>query len=169
MTSADIGESLVGAYFRHIVGCDVVVYNTFLRDQQGEIDVVALSAEGPRRVWLCEATTHIHTMSRKSADRMTAKLMRARQFAATAFPDEEKIFQVWSPRVSEGALTRRFGRLQASWRRQGHHLEFIINEDYTARVRALVEHARGHRGATADPAYRMLQVLARLRGESLGL
>jgi hypothetical protein len=25
----DIGESLVGAYFRHVVGCEVVTYNNY--------------------------------------------------------------------------------------------------------------------------------------------
>ncbi len=37
----DIGESIVGASMRCIRECEVVVYSTFLRDRQGEIDVVA--------------------------------------------------------------------------------------------------------------------------------
>ena len=58
----DIGESIVGAYMRYIRECEVVVYNTFLRDQQGELDVVALKTGEPRKVWLCEVTTHIGGM-----------------------------------------------------------------------------------------------------------
>ena len=50
MLAMDIGESLVGAYLRHIVKCEVVIYNGFFTDRQGEIDVVALSQGKSREV-----------------------------------------------------------------------------------------------------------------------
>lgn len=165
----DIGESLVGAYMRYVRGCEVVVYNTFLRGQQGEIDVVALKTE-PRTIWLCEVVTHIQGMlyggsggSDATVERLRNKLVRAQEFAETTFPGEEYRFEVWSPRVAKGQLTQAFGVLAEELEATGMSLEFVVNEDYTACVRQLVEHARANAGATSEPAYRMLQVLTRLR------
>jgi hypothetical protein len=42
---------------------------------------------------------------------------------------------------------------------------FVVNAQYTGRVQALAEHARANPKATNEPAYRMLQILTRLRGE----
>jgi hypothetical protein len=57
--SADLGESLVGAYLRHVEKCQVVVYNSFFTDQQGEVDVVGLRGH---EAIVCEVTTHIKGM-----------------------------------------------------------------------------------------------------------
>jgi hypothetical protein len=62
MSTTDLGESLVGAYMRHIERCTIVLYNSFFADQQGEVDVVAVKAPDagqPRLVYLCEAH-HAH-------------------------------------------------------------------------------------------------------------
>jgi hypothetical protein len=62
VASGDIGEGLVGSYMRYIEGCPIVLYNSFLSDQQGEVDVVAVKPAEPgepREVFLCEVTTHI--------------------------------------------------------------------------------------------------------------
>ena len=59
MSTSDIGEGLVGAYMRYIEGCPIVLYNSFLADQQGEVDVVAVKPSHPgsaREVFLCEVT-----------------------------------------------------------------------------------------------------------------
>ncbi|MBS1895438.1 MAG: hypothetical protein JST59_29410 [Actinobacteria bacterium] len=91
----EIGERIVGAYMRYIRECEVVVYNTFLRDQQGEIDVVALRTGPPREAWLWEVTTNIGGMlypADGGADgtiaKLRAKLSRPREFAQVTFPDD---------------------------------------------------------------------------------
>jgi hypothetical protein len=172
----EIGESIVGAYMRYIRNCEVVVYNTFLRDRQGEIDVVALRTGPPREVWICEVTTHIGGMlypAEGGADgtigKLRAKLLRAQEFASVAFPHDLLHFEIWSPRVAVGKLTDAFDELQAEVRAEAIDLEFVINDDYTERLRALTKHARGNMSATAEPAYRMLQVLTHLRGANLTL
>lgn len=48
-------------------------------------------------------------------------------------------------------------------------LGFVVNEDYTERIRELVIHARKNQSATSEPAYRMLQVLTHLRGATISL
>jgi hypothetical protein len=66
---------------------------------------------------------------------------------------------------SGGATTTGFEQLCADWRADGRSLEFIINDQYTRRVAQLVEHARANPSTTNEPAYRMLQILTRLRGD----
>ena len=172
----DIGESIVGAYMRYIRGCEVVVYNTYLRDQQGELDVVALKTGPPRQVWLCEVTTHIGGMlypgpagSDGTPRKLCDKIQRAREFATVTFPDEQLRFEIWSPYVPVGKLTQAFASLEAEAEQLDMDLAFIINEEYTNRLGELVNHARSNSSATAEPAYRMLQVLTHLRGGGVGL
>ena len=55
----DIGESLVGAYFRYVRRCEFVLFNTFLPGIQGEIDVIGIRLGTPRDVYFAEVTTHI--------------------------------------------------------------------------------------------------------------
>lgn len=49
----------------------------------------------------------------------------------------------------------------------GRDVRFVINEEYTARVRELAAHAKRNSSATGEPAHRMLQVLGHLRGGNL--
>jgi Holliday junction resolvase-like predicted endonuclease len=172
----DIGESLVGAYMRYIRGCEVVVYNTFLRSQQGEIDVVALKTGKPRTVWICEVTTHIGGMLYPGAggtdgtvEKLRAKVLRARNFAAVTFPTDHLRFEVWSPRVSRGKLTTAFEKLKEEAAGLEMDLAFVMNDDYTDRIRELAEHARHNTSPTSEPAYRMLQVMTHLRGGQFSL
>jgi hypothetical protein len=46
----------------------------------------------------------------------------------------------------------------------GIEVEFVINELYTQRIQELINHAKRHRHATSEQAYRMLQILTTLRG-----
>jgi hypothetical protein len=166
----DIGESIVGAYMRYVRGCEVVVYNSFLRDQQGEVDVVALRTGPPREVWLCEVTTHIGGMLYPASGgpdgtlaKLRAKILRAEEFAAATFPDDPRHFEIWSPRVAKGKLTEAFEELEADLSQDEIELSFVVNEDYTESLRQLAAHAGSNKSATSEPAYRMLQVLTHLR------
>ena len=57
--------------------------------------------------------------------------------------------------------------LKNSWAEEGFDLQFVINDAYTERFRALYTHAAANPSVTADPAYRMLQIISRLRGGGL--
>lgn len=170
--SIEIGESLVGAYLRHVVGCEVVTYNSFFADRQGEVDVVGLAngTNGRRTVWLCEVTTHIGGMlivrkgQHASEEVVVAKLNRLHAFAQTVFPDDDHRYEWWSPRVAVGKLTTAMAGLEQQWKEAGRDLSFVINEDYTTRIRELAQHAAKNSSTTNEPSYRLLQVLSRLRG-----
>lgn len=171
----DIGESLVGAYLRHIGGCKVVTYNSFFADRQGEVDVVGIETGAPRTVWLCEVTTHIEGMqlgrrgNRTAEDILREKLERLNAFAEATFPEEHHRYEWWSPKVRVGKLTEVMHAIEAEWKNAGRSLQFVTNEDYTARIRELAVHAKQNPSTTNEPAYRMLQMLTRLRGAKFDL
>ncbi|HEV7616169.1 MAG TPA: hypothetical protein VGO36_08060 [Solirubrobacterales bacterium] len=169
MSTSDIGESLVGAYMRHVEKCSIVTYNNFFPDRQGEIDVVAVrpakKKRAARTVFLCEVTIHIDGMDAEMAARVPGKMERLREFAESTFPGEDHVFQWWSPRVPKGPRTTAFEDLKQSWAAEGRAFEPIFNEDFTARMVELVESARGTSSTTGEPAYRMLQILTHLRGD----
>ena len=172
MSTSDIGESLVGVYMRYSEGHPIVLYNSFLADQQGEVDVVAVKPDHPgstREVFVCEVTTHIQGFNTRTSLRLRDKLARLREFAAVTFPDEQHRYQWWSPVVAKGATTTMFDELCGECGGEGLSREFAINEEYTRRIGELVDYARQNPSATSEPAYRMLQILTRLRGEKPAL
>jgi hypothetical protein len=74
---------------RHVEKCTIVLYNSFLADQQGEVDVVAVKPQGPeepRLVFLCEVTTHIGAMATNTVKKVPAKLGRLRHFRRAHVP-----------------------------------------------------------------------------------
>ncbi len=87
------------------------------------------------------------------------------EFAKLTFPDDEHRLQWWSPVVAKGHTTAMFEELESEWANQSRSLKFVINEEYTLCINKLVEHARQNKSATAEDAYRVLQVLTRLKGE----
>jgi hypothetical protein len=171
----DIGESLVGAYLRHIVGCEVVTYNSFFADRQGEVDVVGIKTGRPRAIRLCEVTTHIGGMLITSRGQrgqevvIREKLQRLQAFAEATFPGDGHLYEWWSPRVAVGKLTGVMEEIEAEWDAAGRNIRFVVNEGYTERIRELAANAAMNSSTTNEPAYRMLQVLTRLRGGSFEL
>jgi Holliday junction resolvase-like predicted endonuclease len=166
----DIGESLVGAYLRYIEGCDLVVHNTQLSKEQGEIDVLGLKLGTDAKVIFAEVTTHVLGMQYGSYDstvkKVVDKIQRARDYAKDMFPEERPRYEIWSPVVPKGKLTDEFEALEAKYSDQDLNVCFVINEIYTSRVRELVERAKHNPKATSDPAYRLLQILVRLKGDT---
>jgi hypothetical protein len=165
----DIGESLVGSYLRYVVGCEVVVFNTHTPGEQGELDVIGIKQGNPRTVWLCEVITHIRgtlygTGYEATAKKVRDKVGRARDFAAATFPGDAHRYEIWSPIVPSG-MVQRFEALADEFSSQELDVEFVSNSRYTERLQELVEHARRSSKATNDPAYRLLQILTRLRGD----
>lgn len=169
----DMGESLVGAYLRHVERCEVVTYNNF-HGTQGEIDVVGVKAAPKARskptVFICEVTTHIKGMNIRGAGRertvtsVQQKFARMQEFAREIYPGHQHRFQWWSPRVPEGMLTTALDTAPGT-----ADLEWIRNEQYAECVRQLVEEAKRNSGTTGEPAFRMLQILAHLKGGRLKL
>jgi hypothetical protein len=167
MSTGDIGESLVGAYMRHVEKCSIVIYNSFFAEQQGEVDVVGVKPGEPgepRTVYLCEVTTHIDGLNPPLIARVPGKLNRLREFADETFPGEHHVYQWWSPNVPPGVRLNAFERIQKERAEEGQILELVFNAEYTARITALVEAAKTNSSTTNEPAFRMLQVLTRLRG-----
>lgn len=156
----EIGESLVGAYLKHVVGCDVVLFNTHLAEMQGELDVVGIKTmpDGQQRVWLVEVTTHLLGMLYKSQSETVKKVLekksRAEQFASKLFPGAAVTFEVWSPIVARGIVNAL----------DSEGITLIANDDYTRRINVLAQHASTSTQTTGDDAYRMLQLLTHLRG-----
>lgn len=119
----DIGENLVGSYLRYVVGCEFVVYNTQYPGIQGEIDVVAMKLSGEQReVWFCEVVTHIRgTMYGtydKTVTKLGDKLSRAKDFAVKMFPGDKHYFEVWSPKVPQGALSKQSEQMERRLQRR---------------------------------------------------
>lgn len=163
----DIGESLVAAYLRHVRECGLILSNIYLSGEQGELDVVGLETSPMQRVWLCEVTTHTRGMNnpskRPAARRVTEKIERAVRFAAETFPNAEPHFEVWSPVVRSG-LVGELEDVAATFSGRGIQLSLVVNGAYTDRIQELVDRAREKSETTGDDAFRMLQILTRLRG-----
>lgn len=162
------GESLVGSYLRYVEGCELVLHNTFA-GEQAEIDVIGIKP-ADSLVILCEVATHIRGLNYgqgnvDTLNRLDHKIGRARRFADRTFPDEQHRYEIWSPVVPKGILTSGFDDLMAKHETAGVKVVFVVNEEYTTRVQALLDRARQDAGATGEPAYRLLQILTRLRGQ----
>lgn len=163
----DIGESLVGAYLRYVQGCEFVLFNTFLPGVQGEIDVIGIRLGRPQDIYFVEVTTHIQGMTyggnSRTVEKVREKLVRAQAFAKQRFPTDRHHFQIWSPKVPEGAMTVAFEQMRAEFAERGEDLSFVINRAYGDRLQELVAVASVDSSATSDPAYRLLQILARVK------
>ncbi len=161
----DIGESLVGAYLRYVVRCEFILFNTFLPGEQGEIDVIGLRSS-PRQVYFAEVTTHLGGMTYggnlATIDKIQKKLERAKTFAGERFPDYDHYYEIWSPRVPVGQVTAAFSQMAEEFSAPGR-LSFVINKAYGDRIQELIKIVRRNERATSDPAFRLLQVLARLK------
>lgn len=163
----DVGESLVGAYYRYVEGCEFVLFNTFLPGEQGEIDVIGMRLGTPRDIFFAEVTTHIRGMNiggnAETIAKVTDKLARAQSFANLRFPDDRHHFAIWSPRVPVGALTTAFTQMSTDFAARDARLEFVINAEYGDRVQKLIDAAAASSKDTSDPAFRLLQVLVRVQ------
>ncbi|QGP90893.1 hypothetical protein MGLY_02060 [Neomoorella glycerini] len=161
----DVGESLVGSYFKYVLGCKIVVYNCHL-EGGGEIDVIALAPDGSK-VYLCEVATHLRGLlygdsNATTCTRIAHKIKRAAAFAAANFPGREPVFMLWAPAVSRG-LVRDLVAIKENCPTQGITVELVLNHNYTACIRRLREAARQNIKTTDEPAFRLLQILEHLR------
>ena len=154
------GEYLVGAYLQLVEKCDFVVYNVRPPGggQEGlkEFDVLGLNFKS-KTAYLCEVTTHIRGLRQGAVDRVQRKHERQKDYAKRYLNNfENVIFQFWSPYVPVGYRTEHLKQIKG--------LELIINEEYSKRVGELQKKAKKQTEDTGNPAFRVLQILAHLRG-----
>lgn len=160
--STEVGEYLVGAYLKMILGCQFVDYN--IRTPGGgskglnELDVIGFDFAN-RTAYLCEVTTHIlgakygnnqntiNTILKKHAWQQTY----AKQHLS-AFPILK--FQFWSPVVPSGIEHALRGVPT---------LDLVTNKTYTAKIDVLRSKAKSTSHETGNPVFRTLQILEHLR------
>lgn len=157
----DIGEDLVGAYLREVVGCQLVTFNVRTGTNQGEIDVVGLKLDGARvtEVWLCEVSTHTGGLGGYRGDvptKFRSKIQAVEEYAESTYPNVPRHIEIWSPKVTPGMLVK----LNDLWREPD--IILVANEDYAHRVRQLVACARTASAYRDSPSFRLLQILSRL-------
>lgn len=159
----EIGEYLVGAYLKLIIGCDFVDYN--VRVQGGglpglnELDVIGIQFE-KNTAYLCEVTTHLrgtlYRNNQETVKRVEDKYARQKAYAKkylSQFDCHE--FMFWSPYVPKGYITSNLEKLDG--------LELVINGKYTRRVEELLNKARNEKQDTGNPVFRVFQILGSLR------
>ena len=158
----DMGESLVGAYYRSVVGCQSVTYNTFLPNKQGEIDVIGLRLGSGVEVFAAEVAIHLESLQYgtypQTVAKVAQKMRSAREFTQRVYAESELVIEFWSPVVPKGLVSQ----ITALETEIGFHL--VANAGFTERVRHVVKEASQHTKMTGEPACRMLQMLAHLRG-----
>lgn len=120
----------------------VRVVQHLLPGVQGEIDVIGIRLGRPQDIYFVEVTTHIQGMTyggnRRTVEKVREKLLRAQAFAEQRFPGDSHHYQIWSPRVPEGAMTAAFEEMRAEFAERGEDLSFVINSGYGDRLQELV-------------------------------
>lgn len=162
--NTEMGEYLVGAYLKEVKDCDFVDYN--VRPPGGglkgleELDVLGLDFK-KKKAYLCEVTTHIlgllYVSNQETVERIAKKHDRqkayAEEYLKEDFPDV--IYMFWSPVVPRGYVTEGLAKID--------ELVSVINEGYTQCIDELRQAAKVKTGDTGNPAFRLLQILERLR------
>lgn len=160
----DVGEYLVGAYLQLLERCDFVQYNVRPPhgglEGLGELDVVGFNF-ATKTAYLCEVTTHIRGLqyggNLETVQKLKAKHERQKAYAKRYLTNFQcLVFQFWSPVVPIGFITTELAKFP--------ELKLIINEEYTHRVRQLQELAESATYDARNPVFRVLQILANLRG-----
>jgi hypothetical protein len=159
----EMGEYLVGAYLKLVLGCSVVDYNARPTgggiQGLGELDVIGFDFI-KRNVFLCEVTTHLDGLqigggAKSTIAKLAAKHVRQREYAERHLhlPDFKARFMFWSPVVRRGLVTAL----------EGIGFELFINGTYREAVEQLRVKAKASTADANNPAFRALQILEHLR------
>jgi hypothetical protein len=157
----EMGEYVVGAYLKVVLGCDVVDYNARPPggglQGLGELDVIGFSF-GHRKAYMCEVTTHLDGLligkgKDATIEKLKQKHQRQRDYADKYLGEFECHYMFWSPVVRPG--------LVAALNQIG--FELIINGKYKKAVDDLRAKARKSTADANNPAFRLLQILEHLR------
>jgi hypothetical protein len=157
-----MGEYVVGAWLKLVIKCDIVDYN--LRNPLegavglNELNVLGLDFKN-KAAYLCEVNTHLDGLQYKNTnlaiEKIGNKYFSMRKYAneyLSEFPNRHLMF--WAPLVGQGV---------ESVLRELKGLELVINNYYTANIRALQELAQKGTQDTGNPAFRVFQILGHLK------
>ncbi len=162
----DVGEYLVGAHLQLVDNCDFVQYNVRPPhgglEGLGELDVVGFNFSS-KTAYLCEVTTHIRGLlyesNAKTVQKIKDKHERQKAYAQKYLTNfESLVFQLWSPVVPTGFITRELAELP--------ELKLVINEEYTRRVQKLQALARNTTHDARNPVFRLFQILEHMRSSA---
>jgi hypothetical protein len=181
------GELLVGAYLKLVEECELVTYNQRSPEQgnQLEVDVIGVksTSNGGDTVYTCEVVTHLNGLNysgtpntqkweeygnssyQHTLERIERKFESDREYVRKLFRTADLyVFQLWSPVVPRGHLTRGLSELATEFgERNDSELELIINERYTERLDELREDAGQTQKNHGELGFRMLQIIEHLR------
>ncbi|MGE4352037.1 MAG: hypothetical protein AB7E52_07615 [Bdellovibrionales bacterium] len=160
----EIGEYIVGAYLKLVLGCDVVDYNVRIPGGKleglGELDVVGYNFE-LGHAFICEVATHILGLDYggydETLDRIRRKHERQKIYAERFLKGRfnEIRFMFWSPNVPVGKLTTGLAAIEG--------MDLILNAAYKKAVGELKTQAQTTSHDTGNPFFRALQILQHLR------
>jgi hypothetical protein len=154
-----MGEYIVGAWLKLVIKCDIVDYN--LRSPfkgLNELNVLGLDFKN-KAAYLCEVNTHLEGLQYKNTnlaiEKIGNKYFDMRRYANESlaeFPNRHIMF--WAPLVASGV---------ESVLKELKGLELVINGDYSANVRTLLEMAKKGTEDTGNPAFRVFQILSHMK------
>lgn len=165
----EIGEYVIGAYLRIIIGCDYVDYNVRPLEEgrggQGELDVIGVKLEKDKEeIFLCEVSTHLDGLVygnyKETVERIISKYKRQRDYREKYIPKHFQVhYMMYSPKV----LPKLNGMLKDEAQKSLKGLKFVINKDYYDMIEELRKRAKKTTKDFGNPFFRTLQVLAHLR------
>ena len=159
IVTVEIGEYLVGAYLKVIVGCDVVDYRVRFGAKDAEtVDVLGVDIS-KKTAYLCGVSTHLSELRHGDSNHSTIDFVSEKRrsyqvYASARFSEFNHRFMFWSPVVESGYLENRLTEISG--------LELIANMGYKKAVDELTEQARIDKRDVGNPAFRMLQILGSL-------
>jgi len=171
---ADIAEYAVGAYLQFVLGCQFVLYNQPVLQEQGELDVLGIKeTDGKRNLFVCEVAFHLHGLrysqgratdgpgvsARKVIHRLEAKFRRASEAVQRMFPAYTPTFQFWTLRSRPGINELWPGLCDGL----GLQVEFVHDAGFTARLEELRAAARASKSYVDNPFFRSLQIIEHAR------
>jgi hypothetical protein len=162
----EIGEYIIGAYLKIVIGCDYVDYNVRPSEKGleglGELDVIGIKLEkGHEEIYLCEVTTHLDGLVYGSSysatvDKIAAKFDRQRKYKNKYIPDHFKAhYMFWSPVV----LPEMERKLLSEAGSRLKDLELVINKDYFNKIEELKKLSKDTTKDFGNPFFRTLQIL----------
>lgn len=166
----EIGEYVVGAYLKIIIGCDYVDYNVRPMEKGlkglSEFDVIGVKLEkGKEEVFLCEVSTHLDGLVYGSNcqitfEKIVSKYKRQKDYRKKYIPDHFQVhYMFWSPVV----LPKIKGMLEMEAKKSLNGLDFMINKKYLSVIEELKREAKKTTKTFGNPFFRALQILEHLR------
>lgn len=178
--AVEMGEELVGAWLSQCEKCDIVSYNQRHPIGQGEIDVLAFKM-AEKRVFICQVTTHLDGMLYSSGRKksvsdvlgrsyhetvatQSAKWDRDIRYATDCLSGFKAELMLWTPKASKTHILQPLTALSADLiKKHSVNIQIIANDEYAHRIAELQHCARKTSKLTGNSAFRLLQILSRVK------